>query len=106
MCKVSHIILGKGVEVDLEKIQSIKEWLVPTNVRDVQGFLGLMGYYGRFVMNFRSVAAPFTQLLKKGACIWTVEAHEAFQKLKMAMMALSILALPDFTLPFEIETDA
>jgi len=103
---LGHIISGKGVEVDPEKIRSIKEWPVPTNVREVRGFLGLTGYYRRFVMNYGSVAAPLTQLLKKGAYEWTVAAAEAFENLKMATMTLPILALPDFSLPFEIETDA
>ena len=79
---------------------------MPTNVREVRGFLGLTGYYRRFVMNYGSVAAPLTQLLKKGAYEWTVAAAEAFENLKMATMSLPILALPDFSLPFEIETDA
>ena len=103
---LGHIISGKGVEVDPEKIRSIKEWPVPTNVREVRGFLGLTGYYRRFVMNYGSVAAPLTQLLKKEAYEWTVAAAETFENLKMATMTLPILALPDFSLPFEIETDA
>jgi len=79
---------------------------VPTNVREVRGFLGLTGYYRRFVMNYGSVAAPLTQLLKKGAYELTVAAAEAFENLKMATMTLPNLALPNFSLPFEIETDA
>ncbi|KAL0551289.1 hypothetical protein IC582_010375 [Cucumis melo] len=103
---LGHIISGKGVEVDPEKIRSIKEWPVPTNVREVRGFLGLTGYYRRFVRNYGSMATPLTQLLKKGVYEWTAAAHEVFEKLKVAMMTLPILALPDFSLPFEIETDA
>ncbi|KAL0556517.1 hypothetical protein IC582_005031 [Cucumis melo] len=103
---LSHIISGKGVEVDPEKIRSIKEWPVPTNVCEVCGFLGLTGYYRRFVRNYGSVAAPLTQLLKKGRYEWIAAAHEAFEKLKVAMMTVPILALPNFSLPFKIETDA
>lgn len=55
---LSCIISGQGVEVDPKKIRAIKEWLVPTNAREVRGFLDLTGYYRRFVRNYGSVAAP------------------------------------------------
>lgn len=103
---LDHIISGKGVEVDPEKIRAIKEWSASTNVREVKGFLGLTGYYRRFVQNYGSVAALLTQLLKSGAYKWSNEAQEAFEKLKTAMKTLPSLALPDFNLPFEIEMDA
>lgn len=103
---LDHIISGKGVEVDPEKIRAIKEWSASTNVREVKGFLGLTGYYRRFVQNYGTVAALLTQLLKSGAYKWSNEAQEAFEKLKTAMMTLPSLALPDFNLPFEIEMDA
>ncbi|KAL4021197.1 hypothetical protein IC575_019988 [Cucumis melo] len=74
-------------------------------MREVRGFLGLTRYYRRFVHQYRSIDAPLTQLLKKGGFKWTT-AQEAFVKLKNAMMTLPMLALPDFSLPFEIETDA
>ena len=77
---LGHIISGKGAEVDLEKIRSIKEWPVQTSVREVRGFLGLTGYCRKFVTNYGSVAAPLTQLLKKEAFEWTVKAQEAFEK--------------------------
>ncbi|TYK29765.1 putative mitochondrial protein [Cucumis melo var. makuwa] len=103
---LGHVISRKGVEVDPEKIRSIVEWPSPTNVKEVRGFLGLTGYYRRFVHQYGSMAAPLTQLLKNGAFKWTIETEEAFVKLKNAMMTLPMLALPDFSLPFEIETDA
>lgn len=88
---LEHIISEKGVEVDPNKIRAIKEWPAPTNVQEVRGFLGLTGYYRRFVQNYWNVAAPITQLLKLGAYKWTEEAQEAFEKLKNAMMTLPIL---------------
>ncbi|KAL0535770.1 hypothetical protein IC582_024695 [Cucumis melo] len=103
---LGHIISGEGVEVDSEKIKAVADWPCPTNIREVRGFLGLTGYYRRFVQHYGSIAAPLTQLLKKGGFKWNEDAEESFRKLKSAMMSLPTLALPNFTLPFEIETDA
>ncbi|KAA0048512.1 Retrovirus-related Pol polyprotein from transposon 297 family [Cucumis melo var. makuwa] len=98
---LGHILSGKAVEVDFEKIRAIKQWPVPTNVREVRGFLGLIGYYRRFVQHYGSMAAPLTQLLKLGAFKWKEGAEEAFRRLQHI-----VLALPDFSIPFEVETDA
>ncbi|TYK29109.1 ty3-gypsy retrotransposon protein [Cucumis melo var. makuwa] len=96
-------LMNTRVEVDSEKIRAIAEWPSPTNVREVRGFLGLTNYYSH---HYGTTAAPLTQLLKAGAFKWSEEAEEAFMGLKNAMMTLHVLALPDFSLPFEIETDA
>ncbi|KAL4017058.1 hypothetical protein IC575_024732 [Cucumis melo] len=80
---LGHVISGEGVEVDPDKIKAIADWPCPTTIREVQGFLGLTGYYRRF----------------------NEEAEEAFFKLKTAMLTLPMLALPSFDHPFEIETD-
>ncbi|TYK29736.1 Transposon Tf2-9 polyprotein [Cucumis melo var. makuwa] len=103
---LGHVISGEGVEVDPEKIQSIAKWPNPTNVREVRGFLGLIGYYRRLVQHYGSISAPLTLLLKKGGFKWTIETEESFEKLKKVMMSLPMLALPRFDQPFETETDA
>lgn len=103
---LGHFISKKGIEVDPEKIRAIREWPVPTNVREVRGFLGVTGYYRRFVQNYGTIAAPLTQLSKTGAYKWSEEADVAFEKLKLAMMTLPMSVMPDFNLPFEIESDA
>ncbi|KAL0541102.1 hypothetical protein IC582_021135 [Cucumis melo] len=103
---LENIISGQGVEVDPAKIRAIREWPTPTNVREVKGFLGLTGYYRKFVQHYGTLAAPLTQLLKLVRFKWTEEAQESFTKLQNAMMTLPVLALPDFSVPFEIETDA
>ncbi|KAL4032155.1 hypothetical protein IC575_005219 [Cucumis melo] len=103
---LGHFISEKGIEVDPEKIRAIREWPVPTNVREVRGFLGVTGYYRRFVQNYGTIAAPLTQLSKTGAYKWSEEADVAFEKLKLAMMTLPMSAMPDFNLPLEIESDA
>ena len=67
----------------------------------MRGFLGLTGYYRRFVQNYGNIAGPLIQLLKAGAYKWSAEAEISFAKLTRAMMTL-----PNFSLPFEIEMDA
>ncbi|KAL0549008.1 hypothetical protein IC582_013487 [Cucumis melo] len=79
---LGHIVSGKGVEVDPEKIRSIKQWPVLKNAGEVRGSLGLTGYYRRFVQNYGSIAAPLTQMLKLGAFKWNDEAQLAFNRLQ------------------------
>ncbi|CAM8902824.1 unnamed protein product [Rhodiola kirilowii] len=103
---LGHVISGKGVEVDLEKIKAIIEWPVPTNVKQLRGFLGLTGYYRKFVAYYGRLAAPLTQLLQKDAFLWSPESQLAFANLQHALTTTPILALPNFKDRFEVQTDA
>ncbi|KAK8994845.1 hypothetical protein V6N11_045914 [Hibiscus sabdariffa] len=104
---LGHIVGGGKIRMDHNKIRAIVEWEPPTKVTELRSFLGLANYYRRFVEGYSKIATPLTELLKKDKTWnWSPECEKAFEKLKRVMVSEPVLALPDYTKPFEIHTDA
>jgi hypothetical protein len=104
---LGHIVSSEGVSTDPGKIELIQGWPQPKGVKELCSFLGAAGYYRKFIQNYAVLAIPLTDLLKKGVFfVWTQTHIAAFNALKSAMVSAPVLALPDFTKPFHIQTNA
>ena len=104
---LGHIISRKGVSTDPAKIDKVVRWPTPKSAKDAQQFLGLAGYYRRFVRDFATIAKPLHRLTEKTTQFeWTTECHEAFQTLCQRLCSAPILAFPNFSKPFILDTDA
>jgi hypothetical protein len=95
------------VATDPKKVEAIAKWPPPYNIKHLRSFLGLVGYYRKFVQHFSIICKPLINLLKKGSLfIWTKRQQQAFYTLKQALVPAPVLALPDFTKQFQLETNA
>ncbi|KOM57691.1 hypothetical protein LR48_Vigan11g072400 [Vigna angularis] len=103
---LGHKISTAGVEMGREKVSAVLEWPEPRNIKELRGFLGLTGYYRRFIRDYGKMAKPLTDLLKKRMFKWSKEGAMALQKLKEAGTTAPVLILPDFEQPFVVECDA
>ncbi|XP_071906049.1 uncharacterized protein [Coffea arabica] len=104
---LGHVISREGVAVDPAKVEAITEWKLPENPTEIQSFLGLAGYYCRFIKDFSKLASPLTDLTKKGGrFLWSDKCEHSFQKLKRRLTIAPILALRNGKDSFTIYTNA
>lgn len=104
---LGHIIGKNGVRPDPGKIDAVQNFPIPKNAKNIKQFLGLAGYYRRFIKNFSKIAKPLTNLLKKDINFkWSEREQESFNILRDALCQEPILQYPDFTQPFLLTTDA
>ncbi|KAL0405185.1 UNVERIFIED_CONTAM: Retrovirus-related Pol polyprotein from transposon [Sesamum latifolium] len=103
---LGHVISAVGVAADPTKLEAIAAWPPPASLTALQAFLGLTGYYRRFVRHYATLASPLTDLLKGPKFHWSLAAAIAFESLKAVMLSLPVLGWPDFSQPFNVTTDA
>ncbi|GJU21461.1 reverse transcriptase domain-containing protein [Tanacetum coccineum] len=104
---LGHVIDSSGIYVDPTKIEVVKNWASPTTPSEIRQFLGLAGYYRRFIEGFSKIAKPMTELMQKNQKFdWGEEQEEAFQLLKQKLCAAPILALPEGSEDFVVYCDA
>ncbi|TYK19165.1 ty3-gypsy retrotransposon protein [Cucumis melo var. makuwa] len=104
---LDHVVSSEGVSVDPAKIEAVTNWPRPSTVSEIRSFLGLAGYYRRFVEDFSRIASPLTQLTRKGTpFVWSPACESSFQELKQKLVTAPVLTMPDGSGSFVIYSDA
>jgi len=104
---LGHVVSKNGLVVDPAKVQAVVEWERPTSVREIHSFLGLAGYYRRFIEGFSSLSGPLTALTKKNApFVWSEKCEASFQELKYRLVTAPVLTLPMESVGYVVYTDA
>ncbi|XP_070025653.1 uncharacterized mitochondrial protein AtMg00860-like [Nicotiana sylvestris] len=104
---LGHVVSVEGIQVDPKKIEAVQNWPRPTSAIEIRSFLGLAGYYHRFLEGFSSIAAPLTRLTQKGAPFrWSDEYEVSFRKLKTALTTASVLVLSTGSGTYAVYCDA
>ena len=104
---LGHLVSEEGLRPDPRLLESIQEIQPPSSVTEVRSFLGLVGYYRRFIKGFFKIAAPLNKLLEKNKpFVCTSECMATYQELKELLLKELVVAYPDFSIPFRLYTDA
>ena len=104
---LGHIVSREGVSPDPSKTEKVASWPTPRSVKEVQQFLGFSSYYRRFVEDYATLAKPLHRLTERSSkFLWTPECQRSFDELRCRLVSPPILAHPDFSLPFTLDTDA
>ncbi|GFV78002.1 retrovirus-related Pol polyprotein from transposon 17.6 [Trichonephila clavipes] len=106
-CHLGLVIGKEGIETDHSKVKAITEMKPPKNSKEVSKFLGMVGWYQKFIPKYADIWEPLYQLKKKGAKFnWSTEAQDSFDKIKRALTEAPVLKLPNFTEQFNLFTNA
>jgi hypothetical protein len=103
---LGHVISAAGVAMDAAKVEAVSSWPAPHSARGLRGFLGLAGYYRKFIRDFGVIATPLTRLLRRDAFAWDDDTQAAFQQLKTALTTGPVLQMPNFEKTFVVDCDA
>jgi hypothetical protein len=104
---MGHVVSPDRVAVDPSKVKEVLDWKPPTTVSKVRSFLGLAGYYRRFILNFSKIMRSVTELLKKeNKYVWSDACDEAFKLLKKLLTTSPMVAQPNTDKPFDVYCDA
>ena len=104
---LGHVLDASGVHVDPAKVAAVADMPLPTKVLELQSFLGMCGYYRRFIDKYSTIAQPLHNLLRADVVWkWEQEHTQACQQLKQALVSAPVLAMPDYSKPFIVQTDA
>src|SRR5262249_38028824 len=107
VCFLDHVISKEGIQVDPQKVEAMSNWPRATNITEIRSFLGMAGYYRRFVQNFSKISAPLTKLNRKQVKFeWDDSCEQSFRKLKECLISAPVLALPSGQDGFVIYCDA
>ena len=104
---MGHVVSKEGIAVDPKKIKTIMEWVAPKSVEEVRSFMGMAGYYRRFIRNFSHIAYRITSLQRKGKKFeWTDECEASFKQLKQLLMHAPVLKIAYLDKEFVVCTNA
>lgn len=104
---LGHVVSAEGVAIEPSMVEAVNKWHVPANLKQLRGFLGLTGYYIKFIARYGMISQPLAALLKKGTQFsWTQETDWAFKILEQKLIEAPVLAVPDFSKEFVLEIDA
>jgi hypothetical protein len=103
---LGHVISVGGVSVDPGKVKGVLNWMPPATASEIRSFLGLVGYYHRFIKDFSKIAKPMMKLLEKNKAFeWTTECQTSFEELTKRLTSAPVWVLPDLTKKFDIYCD-
>jgi hypothetical protein len=104
---LGYVITKEGIAVNPSKVESVLEWKSPKSAKEIRGFLGMAGYYRRFIEGFSKIAGPMTKLLRKNTpFVWSEQCEQSFQTLKEKLTTAPVLAVPEIGKDYIVYCDA